>query len=46
MTAKTEKKNKEVKVQVTFTEGYEQRFTQAMIKLCEAKIRKENEKVG
>lgn len=35
------KKNEKVKVEVTFTEGYEKRFTKAMLRLYEAKIRKE-----
>lgn len=33
-----------VQVEVTFTDGYEERFTQALLKIFSKRLQKENEK--
>lgn len=35
------KKQKSIKVNVVFTEGYEQRFTKAILKIYEKRVREE-----
>lgn len=41
------KKQKQIKVSVTFTEGYEERFTQAILKIYEKRMQKaKREKVA
>lgn len=38
------KKQKQIKVSVTFTDGYEERFTQAILKIYAKRLQKENAK--
>lgn len=41
---KRAKERPPVEVEVTFTDGYEERFTQAVLKILAKRLQKENEK--